>query len=125
MKLLLDTHVLLWWAEEREELSGAARLALADGNNAVYVSAVTAWEMAIKHATGKLKTPDDLPGLLAANNFMELPVTIDHAMEVKSLPLHHRDPFDRMLAAQARTDRLTLVSRDPVFRRYGIPLLIA
>ena len=112
MTLLLDTHVFLWWLDDPLLLSKAARKAISDGKNTVYVSAAVAWEIAIKRALGKLDAPDDLEAVMTANRFQPLPVTIPHALAVGSLPPHHRDPFDRLLIAQARHEGLKLVSRD-------------
>ncbi len=123
MTLLLDTHVFLWWLDDPQLLSKAARKAIGDGKNMVYVSAAVAWEIAIKRALGKLDAPDDLEAAMVANRFLPLPVTIPHALAVQSLPDHHRDPFDRMLAAQSLAERLTLVSSDPIFGRYGVEVL--
>ncbi len=113
MTLLLDTHVLLWWLDDPQFLSNAARDAIADGKNTVYISAAVAWEIAIKRSLGKLDAPDDLEAAMAVNRFLPLPVTIPHALAVHELPNHHRDPFDRLLIAQARHEGFRLASRDP------------
>lgn len=125
MKLLLDTHALLWWLADDPMLSREARASIADPTSPVFVSAATAWEMAIKTALGKLDAPDDLNDALAASRFQELPITIEHALLAGKLPQHHRDPFDRMLIAQARLEGLTVVTRDAVFGAYEIELLPA
>jgi PIN domain nuclease of toxin-antitoxin system len=91
----------------------------------VYVSAAVAWEIAIKRALGKLDAPDNLAEVIAANGFQPLSISIAHAHAVRSLPLHHRDPFDRMLIAQSLHEGLRLVSRDPQFAAYGTPLIVA
>lgn len=122
MKLLLDTHALLWWLADSPLLSGRARSAIAR-SPAVYVSAATAWEISIQKAYGKLHAPDDLEQALAANGFEALPITVAHALAAGRLPLHHHDPFDRMLVAQAQTESLTLVTRDTSMRKYGVRLL--
>jgi PIN domain nuclease of toxin-antitoxin system len=101
MTLLLDTHVLLWWLCHPGQLSRHAKKAIQDGSNRVYVSAAVAWEIAIKKSLGKLSVPDDLEEMMDANRFITLPITIPHALAVLTLPDHHRDPFDRMLVAQA------------------------
>ncbi len=111
MSLLLDTHVLLWWLKDPALLSEGARNAIEDGENLVYVSAAVAWEIAIKRALGKLQA-GNLEEAITENQFLTLPVTVSHALAVEKLPDHHRDPFDRMLVAQAMSERLTLVSRD-------------
>ncbi len=125
MTLLLDTHVLLWWLEDPGLLTRQARDAIRDGRNTVYVSAAVAWEISIKKALGKLDAPDDLPAALTANGFRPLPVSIAHALAVQALPPHHRDPFDRMLIAQALHEGFRLVSRDPEIARYPVPQLPA
>jgi PIN domain nuclease of toxin-antitoxin system len=107
----LDTHILLWWLAESPQLSKAVRAKIADAEIA-YVSAASAWEMAIKTAVGKLKAPDDLEEQLPRHNF-------------EQLPLHHTDPFDRMLVAQASFESLTLVTADPQLAVYGVPILRA
>jgi PIN domain nuclease of toxin-antitoxin system len=119
MRLLLDTHTLLWWWDDDAKLSEAARAALTETTNEVHVSAATAWEIATKKRLGKLSIgpmpAGGFAGLVAADGFLHLPVTAAHAWRAGSLDSAHRDPFDRMLAAQAQLDRLMLVSRDPVF----------
>ncbi len=124
MRLLLDTHVLLWWLADRE-ISAGSRRAIADPTNDVAVSAASAWEISIKKALGKLVAPDDLEEQIQAGGFTPLPIRIDHAIAAGALPRHHDDPFDRMLIAQARTEQLTLVSRDDRFRDYDVVLLPA
>ena len=125
MRLLLDTHALLWWLEDSPELSADARERIADGSNEVAVSAASAWEMAIKQAAGRLRVPDDLGDALEASHLMPLPITLEHAFRAGSLPPHHQDPFDRMLIAQALIEGLTIVTRDARFEPYGVPLLAA
>ncbi len=125
MTFLLDTHVLLWWLDDPRRLSGAARKAIGDASSVVYVSAAVAWEIAIKKALGKLEAPDDLEAVLAANRFVPLPVTIPHALAVLKLPDHHRDPFDRLLMAQAIHEGLTFISRGPHVAAYGLPHVLA
>lgn len=117
MNLLLDTHVLIWWDEGRR-LSPGARRAIR-GAEAVYVSAASAWEIAIKIGLGRLRPTRTVEQAAADSGFLELPVTFRHAELVAQLPAHHRDPFDRLLIAQAEAERLTLVTRDPVFQRYS------
>jgi PIN domain nuclease of toxin-antitoxin system len=121
----LDTHTFLWWLDDPQLLSEAAREAIGDGRNAIYVSAVVVWEIVIKRALGKLDAPDDIEAAMSANRFLPMPVTIPHALAVRSLPDLHRDPFDRLLIAQARHEGLTLVTRDPQIIRYGGPLISA
>ena len=124
MNLLLDTHALIWALNEPTKLAPAARRQIEDVSNRVYVSAASAWEMAIKVGLGKLKLPPALevwlPERLAEARLTELPVEIKHALAVRQLPPHHSDPFDRLLLAQALVDGLTLVSRDPAMAPYGV-----
>lgn len=123
MKLLLDTHILLWWLNQDRKLSQTEIDTIANPDCLVFVSAVTAWEIAIKKMIGKLEAPDDLPAALAANNFLELPITIEHSQELYRLPLHHHDPFDRMMVAQAISEDLTLMTRDPKIALYDIRIV--
>lgn len=123
MNLLLDTHVLIWWDEGRK-LSAGARRAIKDAD-VVYVSAASAWEVAIKIGLGRLRPSRTVEQATLESGFLELPVTFRHAEGVVALPAHHRDPFDRLLIAQAGIEDLTLVTRDPVFARYEVDLLEA
>lgn len=123
MNLLLDTHALLWWLADAPALSERARASIADGRNPVFVSAVAVWEIRIKHSLGKLKLPRNFRAVLDRQPFERLPITTEHAHAVADLPPVHRDPFDRMLAAQARTESFALVSHDPVMARYGIDVV--
>ena len=120
MRLLLDTHTLIWWDDARLPKRLTAQIQRADE---VYVSAVTAWEIAIKSALGKLVARGTVADAIADYGFASLPVTVEHADALATLPPHHRDPFDRLLAVQARMEELTLVTRDPAFRPYGIGIL--
>ncbi len=124
MSLLLDTHVVLWWLTDDPALADDLKERL-DHEPDVYVSAATIWEIAIKQAIGKLKEPTDLPERVRDSGFHELPVRSDHAVAAGRLPLIHRDPFDRILVAQARCEGLTLVTRDPEVRKYDVALLVA
>jgi PIN domain nuclease of toxin-antitoxin system len=121
--LLLDTHVLLWWLAGSSRLPPAARKAIVEGS-AVYVSAASAWEIGIKVSKGKLGFDGDLDQQLRENQFRPLPVTISHAMAAGALPLHHGDPFDRMLIAQARMESLTLLTSDIRLAEYGTSVLL-
>ncbi len=125
MRLLLDTHVVLWALADDRGLAEEARAAIVDGSNAVYVSAASAWEMAIKKALGKLRAPDDLEQQLVSHRFQPLDVNVGHGLAVEGLPLHHRDPFDRLLVAQARVEGLTIVTRDSRLSHYDVPTLRA
>jgi len=125
MNLLLDTHVLLWWLDDNQALGKRARAAIADGKNLIFVSAAVIWEIRIKQALGKLILPADFRNVLEQQPFQSLAVTAEHAHALEGLPFHHRDPFDRILIAQARSEGFTLVTRDPVFARYKTPRILA
>ena len=125
MKLLLDTHVFLWWMSGHKSLTAKVVSAINEGKNVVFVSAVTAWEISIKKALGMLKAPDELVEALDANRFLQLPITIQHGLLAGDLPRHHDAPFDRMLIAQAQLEHLTIISHDVQMKRYGIPILWA
>ena len=122
MRLLLDTHALIWALDEPDRLP--AKIHEAFDTGVVFVSAASTWEIAIKVAVGRLVFPiDALPGAMIDAAFEELAVNITHSLGAATLPLLHRDPFDRLLIAQARHERLTLVSRDPDIRRYPVDTL--
>jgi PIN domain nuclease of toxin-antitoxin system len=125
VRLLLDTHVLLWWFNEPEVLTPESVEAISDEASVVYVSAVTIWEAAIKAALGKLRGTDDLVARVRAQRLDELAIELDHAAAAAVLPPHHTDPFDRMLVAQAQHEGLTLVTRDPRIGSYDVALLAA
>jgi PIN domain nuclease of toxin-antitoxin system len=124
VRVLLDTHALLWWALNDRGLSRPAREALADAENIVYVSAASAWEIAIKTNLGKLPGAErfaaELGAYLVQQGFAALDITVGHALRAGALPGPHRDPFDRMLIAQAQAENLTLVSNESVFDHYGV-----
>jgi len=125
MNLLLDTHVLLWWLDDQPTLSMKARDAIANGSNIVFVSAAVVWEIRIKQALGKLKIPPDFRDVLSHQPFEMLAFTVEHAFLVGDLPIHHRDPFDRILIAQAKAESLVLVTRDIRLKKYKIPIIEA
>jgi PIN domain nuclease of toxin-antitoxin system len=124
VQLLLDTHALLWWLLGDNALSGAAQEAVANEANHTFVSAASAWEIAIKYKQGRLPTAArliaDLDGIIARQGFAEMPITIRHAESAGGLPLFHKDPFDRMLIAQAVAGNLMLVSNEAIFDTYGV-----
>jgi PIN domain nuclease of toxin-antitoxin system len=121
VRLLLDTHVLLWWLSDDRKLAKNARDIIANSNNDVLVSSASVWEVAIKAALGRLEVElDDLEDAIVRNGFRPLPIGFRHAVTVGRLPAVHRDPFDRMLVAQASVEELRLVSHDRVFERYGL-----
>lgn len=123
MRLLLDTHVLLWWLADDPSLGEEARAGISDASSSVFVSVATVWEVSIKQALGKLEAPSDLLRQIELNRFEPLSMTVSHAYTAGVLPRHHDDPFDRMLVAQAMMESLTLLSRDPRMSRYGVETL--
>lgn len=124
MRLLLDTHVLLWWLRDDRRLKSPERRAIADPDAVVHVSAASVWEIAIKKSLGRLDVDEDaLEREMETGAMIELPVRWRHARAVAALPRHHEDPFDRLLLAQAHLEALVVVSYDPAFRRYDVPLL--
>ncbi len=123
MRVLLDTHILLWWLAADPALPRRAAEVISDTDTTVVVSAATAWEIAIKKAVGRLEAPDDLLDALEANDFESIAITTTHALAAGQLPLHHSDPFDRMLIAQSRIEGLTLVSIDSRLSDYDVELL--
>jgi PIN domain nuclease of toxin-antitoxin system len=124
VSLLLDTHVVLWWLADDPSLSGEIKDRL-DHEPDVRVSAATLWEITIKQALGKIAAPADLPERVRDSGFREVPIGLSHAIAAGRLPPIHRDPFDRMLVAQARCEDLTLVTRDPRCQQYDVAILPA
>ena len=124
MRLLLDTHVLLWWIIDSPKISETAHHLISEGDNTLYWSSVSSWEVSIKYALGRLPLPETpgkiLPHELALNRIESLPVIDTHAFLAGQLPLHHRDPFDRMLVAQTQVKSLVLLSNDPFMNLYDI-----
>jgi PIN domain nuclease of toxin-antitoxin system len=123
VNLLVDSHVVLWWFSRSRQLSALARDSVSDPQNRVYVSAVVAWELAIKVNLGKLDAQElvaDMPTLLFEEGFHRLAISMDHALRAGMLPRHHTDPFDRMLIAQAQALNCPIVSADKVFDAYGV-----
>ncbi len=125
MKYLLDTHALLWWLEDNPTLSSKARKIISLDNSIIYVSSVSAWEIAIKKSLGKLKAPDNLDEVVKINNFIPLSISITHALYITKLPKHHDDPFDRLLASQAICEQLTLITRDTNILKYDVRVVCA
>ncbi len=120
MKLLLDSHVLLWWQAWPERLSPAAIAAIQDSRNAIWVSSLSFYELAFKQARGHLRLPPNLNEALLQNGFHEMPVRMEHALDAANLPMHHGDPIDRLLIAQARQEECRLVTRDNCFKNYAV-----
>lgn len=121
--IVLDTHALLWWLLDPARLSRRAYAAIEDPDTDVFVSAVTALEIGVKRSLGKLRAPDELLDDVVARGFEWLPVQPAHGWAVADLPLHHRDPFDRLLIAQARLEGLGIVTTDRNFTAYGVPVI--
>jgi PIN domain nuclease of toxin-antitoxin system len=121
-RLLLDTHVFLWWRSDSRRLNATARKTIAE-SDVVFVSAATAWEAAIKIALGRLRIPATIEAGVLDSGFEKLPIGFSHAEAAARLPAHHADPFDRMLVAQAQIEGLTLVTHDRRLRRYEVELL--
>lgn len=124
MSLLLDTHALVWWRALDPRLGEAARRAIA-GAERVFVSAASAWEAAIKESRGKLRLPEPFERGVDESGFGRLGVSFEHARRAAALPWHHRDPFDRMLIAQAQGEGLAIVTADRIFAAYGVPVIAA
>ena len=127
MRLLLDTHTFLWWVSNDRRLSDRARAFIQDQSAEVFFSTVAAWEIAIKVRLGQIELQGDvtqvIPERIAANGFLILPVEIQHALRVAALPLLHRDPFDRLLIAQAQIEGLTILTRDPLIAQYDVAVV--
>jgi PIN domain nuclease of toxin-antitoxin system len=127
MKVLLDTHAFLWWNTEDPQLSSRARELIADRENEVFLSVVSAWEISVKTAKGKLVLPE-VPSSyilrrIALYRFQPLPVQIRHAVQVYDLPRHHDDPFDRLLVAQSQVESISLISADTDIRKYEVEVI--
>ena len=121
--VLLDTHAFLWWLANDPALGLSAREIVAEPRNRILVSAATAWEIAIKRQLGKLVAPADIEAAVEEKGFTKLPVSFFHGQQAGVLPPHHRDPFDRMLIAQAQAEGLELMTADPVFQAYAVRLI--
>jgi PIN domain nuclease of toxin-antitoxin system len=123
LKLLLDTHAALWWLADDDRIGDDVARHLTDDSNQVLISAVVVWEVAIKRSLGKLEAPDAVGQTLVDAGAQPLPVTIEHAAVVERLPWVHRDPFDRLLVAQALTEDAAIVSRDEPLSQYGVSIV--
>lgn len=127
MRLLLDTHIFLWFVMAPNNLSAAALAAIQRTDNQIYLSLVSAWEMSIKSGLGKLTLTQPIEPFVRdqaqRNQFEILPITLGHIAAVERLPLHHRDPFDRLLIAQSMTEGLPIISADHIFSQYPITLI--
>jgi PIN domain nuclease of toxin-antitoxin system len=127
VRLLLDTHAFIWWANNDPQLSTPARIAVGDRANEIFLSSVSTWEMAIKVAIGKLTLSATVPVVVASQvsqyQFIPLPINYEHTYQVETMPLHHTDPFDRLLIAQALVENLLIVTCDSKFGPYGVSTL--
>ncbi|MEP0807488.1 MAG: type II toxin-antitoxin system VapC family toxin [Chloroflexota bacterium] len=127
MKYLLDTYAFLWWNMDDVQLSSLAREIISDGANEIFLSAATAWEIAIKTARGRLELPEDptryVSSRMNLHGFQALPVQIYHAVQVYKLPMHHADPFDRLLVAQSQIESMPLISVDVDIRKYEVDVV--
>jgi PIN domain nuclease of toxin-antitoxin system len=124
-RLLLDTHVLLWWLSDDPQLGQTTRQVIADPRNDVYISAASTWEISIKRSLGKLSAPEDMDSIIDNEGFDKLPISLFHGDQAGMLPGHHKDPFDRMLIAQAQSEGLVVVTNDEKIIRYGIRIMDA
>ena len=122
-RFLVDTRVLLWWLMDHPSLGASARQAIADAQNVVFVSAASGWEVAVKRTLGKLQAPDDLETRIGEQGFASLSITFRHAEQAGGLPLLHRDPFDRVLIAQAQVEDLILITNDDRIKQYDVRTL--
>lgn len=125
MKILLDMHTFLWWLGSPAGLSQPATIAISHPNNVVFVSVITLWEIAIKRSIGKLHAPIDLESVVNHAGFQLLSMDVGHIITMEQLPLHHRDPFDRILIAQTIQEDATIVTRDPQFSMYNVQRIVA
>ncbi|NJL78781.1 MAG: type II toxin-antitoxin system VapC family toxin [Richelia sp. RM2_1_2] len=123
MKFLLDTHTLIWWLANDKTLSEKAIKVITNPDNIIFVSAASAWEIAIKKQIGKLTAPDDLETQIEQKDFHSLPINISHAVYIEKLPLHHHDPFDRIIIAQAVCEKMKIISRDKKFDAYPVDVI--
>jgi PIN domain nuclease of toxin-antitoxin system len=127
VKYLIDTHVFLWWVLDDPQLSTTCREIMSDGENRIYFSAASAWEIAIKAQIGKLPLPEPpstyVPDRVNRNGFTALPITLDHTLHTYSLPLHHRDPFDRILVAQSELEDLPILTADDLIAQCNVRII--
>lgn len=127
MKVLLDTHTFLWWVTDSPKLSSRVRKIISDGKNELFLSAVSGWEIAIKAQLGRIQIPDKpqtfISEQMVANAIQGLPIQISHAVHIYNLPTHHRDPFDRMLVAQAQLEKLPILTDDPQISQYPVKVI--
>ena len=127
MRFLLDTCTFLWWVTDDAQVSRRAREIIENGEHEVFLSAASGWEIAIKTRVGRLRLPDDLKGFIAEqlrlNSIQTLPIQLSHALQVATLPDHHRDPFDRLLVAQSRVEQLPILTPDDQISKYPVTVI--
>jgi PIN domain nuclease of toxin-antitoxin system len=124
-RLLLDTHAFLWWLSDDSALGADARQMIGEPRNQVLISAASIWEISIKQAKGMLEAPEDIEALVEDEGFTKLPISLFHGQQAGKLPEIHRDPFDRMLIAQAQAEGLELVTADGIIAQYGVRVVAA
>ncbi|MDD5224309.1 MAG: type II toxin-antitoxin system VapC family toxin [bacterium] len=129
MRILLDTQIFLWWIADDSRLSEKAREIIRNSENQLFLSAASGWEIAIKAGLGRIRLPQNPQGFvsrqLSANSIESLPIQMSHALQTFALPLHHRDPFDRIIVAQAQLEKMTVLSSDPQIARYEVKVIDA
>jgi len=123
VRLLVDTHVLLWWRDDSPQLSPRARREIADSKNEVCVSVVTLWEIVLKRSAGRLNFPDDLEQVLQEDSFTLMPIGFQHLRTIERLPFLHKDPFDRMMIGQALAEGIPIATGDRIFAAYGVQIV--
>jgi PIN domain nuclease of toxin-antitoxin system len=127
MRYLLDTHIFLWWNLGSSQLSERVVSVISDGNNEIFISAVSAWEIAIKFAKKRLTLPEDpvlfVPSRMQLHGFQPLPIQIHHATRIYELPMQHTDPFDRLLVAQSQLEEMPLISKDEEIQKYDVEVI--
>lgn len=122
---LLDTHVFLWWLKADKKLGKPVLSIISNQSNIIFVSSATIWEIAIKAKLGKIKVPSNIEDFISKSGFEELSINVSHASHTKRLPLYHKDPFDRMLIAQAMLENLTILTHDKIFKKYKVDVQLA
>lgn len=123
MNLILDTHIILWWLDNSDKLPVKYFEAITDSNNICFISSASIWEISIKSGLGKLEIPGNFTDILLQEGFSELPVSWEHAAKVRQLPFHHKDPFDRLIIAQAIIEDFTLLTVDKIISEYEVEIL--
>ncbi|HSW96674.1 MAG TPA: type II toxin-antitoxin system VapC family toxin [Candidatus Saccharimonadales bacterium] len=124
MHYLLDTHIFLWWLNATNKLAQPLQMVIQDPNNYIYISTATAWEISIKHRTGKLPLKTTISEMISISGFQVLPITLPHILQLEKLPVHHNDPFDRILIAQAKEENLILITDDSKIKQYDVKVFL-